>query len=56
MVPTVVPTSLHDDSAPESTPTADPDLALIASAWAQLPEVIKTGILAMVQAAGGHDV
>jgi hypothetical protein len=32
----------------------DPDLSRIAAAWPQLPEAIKAGILAMVQAAGNE--
>ncbi len=30
-----------------------PDLAAIVAAWAELPEAIKAGILAMVKAASG---
>jgi hypothetical protein len=30
-----------------------PDLARVAAAWDRLPEAIKAGILALVQAAGG---
>jgi hypothetical protein len=31
----------------------DPDLVCIVAAWPTLPEPIKTGILALVRAAGG---
>jgi hypothetical protein len=30
-----------------------PDLALVVSAWVQLPEAVRAGILAMVKASGG---
>jgi len=33
-----------------------PDLAEVVEAWDHLPEAIKAGILAMVQALGGDDV
>ena len=33
---------------------ADPDLALLLDAWADLPEALKAGIVAMVKAAGGE--
>ena len=46
VVPSMVPTSPH---------AIDPDLARVTAAWAYLPEAIKVGILAMVQAAGGTD-
>jgi hypothetical protein len=59
-VPTVVPSSLHDN-APHCiadtsiAPPADQALAKITANWGDLPEAIKAGILAMVQAAGGCD-
>jgi len=31
----------------------DPDLQAVVDAWPDLPEALKTGILAMVRAAGG---
>jgi hypothetical protein len=31
------------------------DLARVVAAWDRLPEAIKAGILALVQAAGGRD-
>jgi hypothetical protein len=33
-------------------PAGDPDLAALVDAWPSLPEAIRAGILAMVQAAG----
>ena len=36
---------------PISAPLADPDLAAVVDAWPALPEAIKAGILAMVNAA-----
>jgi DNA-binding transcriptional regulator YdaS (Cro superfamily) len=47
-VPTVVPSSSGDVSR-HSLP---PDLAVVVGAWEYLPNVIKVGILALVQAAG----
>jgi hypothetical protein len=44
-VPVVVP------SSPE--PPFPPDLARVVAAWDRLPEAIKAGVLALVQAAGG---
>ncbi len=51
-----------NESGPIRTPTAteiattfstvaDPDLAAIVSAWLELPEALKAGIVAMVKAA-----
>ncbi len=54
-VPVLVPSSSQADFAAISLPPADPDLAQILAAWPRLPEAIKAGILAMVQAAGGPD-
>jgi hypothetical protein len=34
-------------------PNIDPALASLIDAWPKLPEAIRAGILAMVQAAGG---
>jgi hypothetical protein len=50
-VPTVVP------SPPGAVfgPPLPPDLARVVAAWDRLPEAIKAGILALVQAAGGPD-
>ena len=36
-------------------PNFPPDLARVVAAWDCLPEVIKAGILALVEAAGGSD-
>ncbi len=38
-------------SSPE--PQFPPDLARVVAAWDRLPEAIKAGVLALVQAAGG---
>jgi len=45
------PSSLSDD---ESTQPQDPALARLAETWADLPEVVRRGIVAMVDAAGGE--
>ncbi len=39
-------------SAPQ-TPD-DPELAAVVEAWADLPDAVRAGILAMVRAAGGE--
>lgn len=39
----------------DSGPPLPPDLARVVDAWDRLPETIKAGILALVQAAGGTD-
>jgi len=49
-VPVEVPTTLL---GPVSGPQFPPDLARVVAAWDRLPEAIKAGILALVQAAGG---
>lgn len=38
---------------PASSTTTDPDLARVAKAWVDLPEPVRRGILAMVEAAKG---
>jgi hypothetical protein len=57
-VPKVVPSSPHADAshciAETSSSPADPVLAQIAANWADLPEAVKAGLLALVQAAGGE--
>jgi hypothetical protein len=50
-VPTVVPSPPGAVSCPEFPP----DLALVGAAWDRLPDAIKAGVLALVQAAGGSD-
>ena len=50
-VPTVVPRPPKGDLSP---PT-DPDLARLVAAWPRLPNAIKAGIAALVQAAGADD-
>ena len=44
-------------SPPDShfDPPPPPDLQRVVAAWDGLPEAIKAGILALVQAAGGAD-
>lgn len=54
-MPTVVPSSLRSDSGLFPAALDDPALAQIAAGWAHLPEAIKAGILAMIQAAGGSN-
>jgi len=46
-VPEVVP------AGPPTTVPDDPKLVRIVTAWPDLPEAVKAGILAMVRAAGG---
>ena len=50
-VPVVVPRSSED--APHAQ--FPPDLTLVVAAWDRLPEAIKAGILALIQAAGGSN-
>jgi hypothetical protein len=38
-----------------ATPILPPELAGMATAWDNLPDAIKAGILALVKAAGGPD-
>jgi hypothetical protein len=40
---------LHHDTC-----QTDPDLAAVVDAWDRLPEAVRAGIVAMVQAAGGR--
>lgn len=44
--------ALSPDSA-DASGTADPDLARLAAAWADLPPAIRAGIMAMVDASKG---
>ena len=37
---------------PTNQPTVPPDLVPVVEAWTKLPEAVRVGILAMVQAAG----
>jgi hypothetical protein len=39
---------------PTDTCPADPDLAAVVAAWPGLPEAIRAGIVAMVNAAAGR--
>jgi len=38
------------DHLPNDTCRTDPDLAAVVEAWPELPEAIRTGIVAMVKA------
>jgi len=40
----------QNDKQNDKRATTDPDLQQVIDAWADLPEVVKTGILAMVKA------
>ena len=51
VVPVLVPTA----SEPANAPDFPPDLARVVANWDQLPDAIKTAILALVRAAGGRD-
>jgi hypothetical protein len=55
-VPTVVPTTLDTPgNTPSAVPT-DPLFTKVTAAWDDLPEAIRAGILALVNASGGsHD-
>ena len=50
-VPTMVPCPLHQNTSLGSSTAGD--LAQVIAAWDRLPQPIRTGILAMVQAAEG---
>ena len=52
-VPTVVPTTLDTPGNTPSAVPADPLCAKVTAAWADLPEAIRAGILALVNASGG---
>ncbi len=42
-------------SNPDSLTENDPDLAAVVAAWADLPNAVRAGILAMVRVAGGDE-
>ena len=42
-------------TSPRTPVQEDPDLALVAEAWAALPGAVKAGILAMVRASTSQD-
>ncbi len=48
----VPPSDKPDDKQSDKREIADPDLQQVADAWADLPEAVKTGILAMVASQG----
>ncbi len=50
-----VPTMVSRPQGADSGTDLPPDLARVVDAWDRLPEAIKAGILALVQAAGGSD-
>jgi hypothetical protein len=59
-VPTVVPSSPHDNAPHCIVGTSlplptDQALAQITANWADLPDAIKAGIVALVQAVGGSN-
>ena len=45
----------HEAADSGSYRSANAELAVVTDAWPRLPEVVRAGILAMVQAAGGAD-
>ncbi len=48
-----VPVGVPSSPGAVSGPQFPPDLARVVAAWDRLPEAIKAGVLALVQAAGG---
>jgi hypothetical protein len=48
-----VPALVPSPSEAASGPVFSPDLARVVAAWPDLPDAIKAGVLAIVQAAGG---
>jgi hypothetical protein len=50
-----VPAEVPSLSEAVSGPQIPPDLARVVAAWDRLPEAIKAGVLALVQAAGGSN-
>jgi hypothetical protein len=48
-----VPTEVPSQSEAVSSSRFPPDLARVVATWDRLPEAIKAGILALIQAAGG---
>jgi hypothetical protein len=51
--PPEVPVEVPTPPGAVSGPQFPPDLARVVAAWNRLPEAIKAGVLALVQAAGG---
>ena len=51
----VVPVLVPSAQVATSNPAFPPDLARVVAAWIRLPDAIKAGIIALVQAAGGPD-
>jgi len=54
-VPSGVPTSPGAPVEANSSVPADSNLARVVAAWPRLPDAIKAGILALVNATGGPD-
>jgi hypothetical protein len=52
MVPNMVPVAVPNPCVATSSPNLPPDLARVVAAWPRLPDAIKAGVLAMVQATG----
>jgi hypothetical protein len=50
-----VPIGVPTQSGAVSGPQFPPDLARVVAAWDRLPEAIKAGVLALVQAVGGRN-
>jgi len=48
----VATVSQNPENAPDSPP-ADPQLAAVIQAWTNLPNALKAGIVAMVEASDG---
>jgi hypothetical protein len=42
-----------DPAVTDESSTTDPELAAVVAAWPDLPEPVRRGIVAMIQAAGG---
>jgi hypothetical protein len=51
-----VPVGVPSPSGPVSDAQQSPDLARVVAAWHRLPDAIKVGVLALIQAAGGSHV
>ena len=55
LVPSVVPTRLHQFADIDPAAYTDPGLIQVVTAWSHLPKVVKAGIVALVKAAGESD-
>ena len=45
----------HSDKLDDKPTSEAPDLAVVIDAWADLPEAVRAGILAMVKASAGNE-